>query len=190
MISDAPASHSVVELVDQLEDVVSTARRLPLSASVVVNEDETLELVDRIRLGLPDELVQARHTLQDRERILTTAEEEADRMLSQAEQQAERLIREATERATSILAEHTLTEQARAHADTVVTEAEARAATVQHEADAYARDVMASLEDHLVRALATVRRGIETLPPGPSRPRMWSGSSGGDGRRRGRRRDS
>ena len=39
---------SVLELVDQLEDVVTAARRLPLSANVVVNEDETLELVDRI----------------------------------------------------------------------------------------------------------------------------------------------
>lgn len=169
MITDMQEANSVIELVDQLEDVVATARRLPLSASVVVNEDETLELVDRIRLGLPEELVQARHTLQDRERILTAAREEAEAMLGRAEEEATRLVREATERAAAMLDRHEITEQARAHAEAVVAEAEHAATTVRTEADAYARDVMTHLEEQLLRALTTVRRGIETLPGSEAR---------------------
>ena len=166
---------SVLELVDQLEDAVTGARRLPLSANVLVNEDETLELVDRIRLGLPDELVQARHMLEDRERILASAEEEGEHMLRQAEEQAERLVREASERAAMLVSEHTVTAQARAHADAAVAEAEDRAATTRAEADAYARDVMLRLDEHLTQVVTTVRKGIETLPEPP------------DGRHRARR---
>jgi len=158
---------SVLELVDQLEDVVTAARRLPLSANVVVNEDETLELVDRIRLGLPDELVQARHTLEDRERIIATAEEEAERTLRHAEEEAERLLRESGDRAAALVAEHAVTAQARAHADALVAEAEERASVTRAEADTYARDVMLRLEEHLMRAVTTVRKGIETLPVPP-----------------------
>ena len=167
MTTDVEDQPSVIELVDQLEDVVATARRLPLSASVVVNEDDTLELVDRIRLGLPDELVQARHTVQDRERILAAANEEAERLLSSADAEAARLVREAGERAAAMIDRHELTEQARAHAEALIAEAEERAASVHREADAYAHDVMRSLEEQLMRAITTVRRGIETLPGSP-----------------------
>ena len=73
---------TALDIVDDLEDLVSSARRVPLSANVIVNEDETLELIDRLRLGLPDELTQARHTLEDRARIVAAAEQEADSSLS------------------------------------------------------------------------------------------------------------
>ncbi|MFN2583020.1 MAG: hypothetical protein ABR498_09805 [Candidatus Dormibacteria bacterium] len=157
---------SVLEFIDQLEEMIATARRLPLSANVVVNEDETLDLVDRIRLGLPDEVVEARHTLVDRERIVATAEEEGERIMSRAEEEAQRIVRDATDRAAELLAQHQLTEQARKHAEVMLAESESRATGVRDEADAYARDVMTNLEEQLMRALTTVRRGIETLPGG------------------------
>lgn len=165
---------SVLEIVDQLEDVVTSARRLPLSANVVVNEDETLELVDRIRLGLPDELVQARHTMEDRGRIIAIAEEEAERLLRHAEEEAERVVREAGERAAALVAEHAIVAQARAHADAVVAEADERSAATRAEADAYARDVMLRLDEHLMRAVTTVRKGLETLPRPDGRRRERS----------------
>ncbi|MBV8194611.1 MAG: hypothetical protein JOY80_03705 [Candidatus Dormibacteraeota bacterium] len=170
--SDASrATQSVVDLIDQLEAAVGGARRLPLSASVVVNEEDTLELIDRIRLALPDEVVQARQSLEDRDRMLATAEEEAERILDRAEQAAQRTLADANDRATALLAQHELTEQAQAHAEILVAESEERAGTVRDEADAYARDVMANLEEQLMRALTTVRRGIETLPFSQSRSR-------------------
>src|ERR1700730_311510 len=60
---------TALDIVDDLEDLVSSARRVPLSANVIVNEDETLELIDRLRLRLPDELTHARHTLEGRARV-------------------------------------------------------------------------------------------------------------------------
>ena len=82
-MSDAPESlePTVIDLVDQLEELVSTGRRVPFTAGVVVNEDELLELIDRTRLGLPDELMQARHLLEDQRRVLVEAEQEAERIL-------------------------------------------------------------------------------------------------------------
>jgi vacuolar-type H+-ATPase subunit H len=168
----ATDSTSVLELIDQLEELLSSARRVPLSASVVVNEDEALELVDRARLALPQELVEARHTLEDRVRIVAEAEQEAERILARADAEGERLVREAGDRAAQLVSEHAVTEQAHAHGETVVNEAEARAAAIRSEADAYAHDVMVRLDEQLTRALTTVRKGIEALPaPGGSRPK-------------------
>ena len=42
--------------------------------------------------------------------------------------------------------------------------------------DAYARDVMVRLEDQLARTIATVRRGVEALPPPPGARRRRQGA--------------
>jgi vacuolar-type H+-ATPase subunit H len=158
------ASASVVELIDQLEELVSSARRLPFSASVVINEDDVLDLVDRVRVALPDDLIQARHTVEDRDRISATAEQEAESILAGAEEEAKQLIAEAEDRASTLTADSAITAHAHVRAEAVVSEAESQAAAIRAEADAYARDLMKQLEDQLGRALATVRKGIETLP--------------------------
>ncbi|HYL72060.1 MAG TPA: hypothetical protein VEY89_12230 [Candidatus Dormibacteraeota bacterium] len=147
--------------------MVTSARRVPLSANVIVNEDETIELIDRLRLGLPEELTQARHTLEDRARIVAAAEQEAEQVLSRAEHEAQRLLSEAEQRAAALLTEHAVTQQAHAHGADLIAQAEEQAASIRGEADAYARDVMTQLEDQLMRAVATVRKGIDTLPAPP-----------------------
>ena len=162
---------SVIDLIDQLEELVSTGRRVPFTAGVVVNEDEALELIDRARLGLPDELTQARHLLEDRHRVVDEAEQESERILARAEAEAKRVVDEAGARAQAMTGEHEIAEQARAHASTVLAEAEESAAKIRAEADAYAREVMLRLEDQLMRAATTVRKGIDALPGSGKQPR-------------------
>jgi vacuolar-type H+-ATPase subunit H len=155
---------TVIDLVDQLEELVSTGRRVPFTAGVVVNEDEVLELIDRTRLGLPDELMQARHLLEDQRRVVVEAEQEAERILTRAETEAARIVAEAEARVAVMVGDHAIAEQAREHAATVLADAEERGAKTCSEADAYAREVMLRLEDQLMRAATTVRKGIDALP--------------------------
>jgi hypothetical protein len=155
---------TVIDLVDQLEELVSTGRRVPFTAGVVVNEDEVLELIDRTRLGLPDELMQARHLLEDQRRVVVEAEQEAERILSRAETEAARIVADAEARGAVMVGDHAIAEQARGHAATVLADAEERGAKTCSEADAYARAVMLRLEDQLMRAATTVRKGIDALP--------------------------
>lgn len=165
-MSDHPETTdpTVIDLVDQLEELVSTGRRVPFTAGVVVNEDEVLELIDRTRLGLPDELMQARHLLEDQRRVLVEAEQEAERILTRAETEVARIVGEAEARARVMVGDHALAEQAREHAAAILAEAEERAAKTCSEADAYAREVMLRIEDQLMRAATTVRKGIDALP--------------------------
>lgn len=186
-MSDQPGSGpTVIDLVDQLEELVTTGRRVPFTTGVVVNEDEALELIDRTRLGLPDELVQARHLLEDQRRVLADARDEAEHILGRAEEEAIRVVDEATAQGSAVIgeaqrsaeallaearahvsalvSEHAIVEQAQEHAMAVLAEAEERAAQTCSDADAYAREVMLRLEEQLVRQAATVRKGIDALP--------------------------
>jgi len=158
---------TVVDIVDALEELVGAARRLPFTPSVVVNEEEILELVDRIRVALPDDLMAARHTLDERDQILDRAEREVAEVSARAEEEASRAVRDAQAQAAALVDEHaiviTATEQARA----LVGEAEQNAAAQRTAADDYAREVMQRLEEQLERWLATVREGLQALPEPP-----------------------
>jgi hypothetical protein len=163
---------TVVDIVDLLEELLGSARRLPFTPSVVVNEEEILELVDRIRVALPDDLVSARHTLDERDQILARAEREVAEVAGRAEQEAARLVGDATAQATALVDDHailrTATEQARA----LVAVADQHAAAQRAAADDYAREVMQRLEEQLERWLTTVREGVASLPQAAAaRPR-------------------
>jgi cell division septum initiation protein DivIVA len=162
---------TVVDIVDTLEELVGGARRLPFTPSVVVNEEEILELVDRIRVALPDDLVTARHTLDERDQILERAGRDVAEVTARAEEEAERIVRESRAQAASLIDEHAIVRAATEQAQTLVAQAEQNAAAQRAAADDYAREVMQRLEEQLERWLTTVREGLQSLPQAPARGR-------------------
>ncbi|HEV3123846.1 MAG TPA: hypothetical protein VG266_04635 [Candidatus Dormibacteraeota bacterium] len=167
-------SVSVIEIIDQLEGLVANGRRIVFSAAVMVNEDEVLELIDRARMDLPDEIKQAHQLLEEQRRLtgeaeataramVTAAKEEAMRMVSAARVEAEAVERAAGERAVLLVSETEVVRAANSHGQQVVADAERVAGEIRDQADAYARDVMAKLEAQLAKMMSTVRKGIEQL---------------------------
>ena len=162
--ADLDESGTLLEIVDTLEELVGGARRVPFTPSVVVNEEEILELVDRIRVALPDDLVAARHTLEEREELLERAARDAAELAARAEAEATRLVGEAQARAAQLVDQHAVTRAATEQARVLGEEAERQAAAQRTAADEYARDVMARLAEQLDRWLGTVREGLDALP--------------------------
>ena len=146
---------SIFDVLDQLEALVNQSRRVPLTPNVVINEDEILDAIDQIRVGLPDEIKEARLVLETR-----------DARLREAEAQAEQTILAAQERAERLTDQHEITRQATAEAERLLAEARERHRKMRKDADDYARERMESLEAQLSSALSEVRRGLETLESG------------------------
>lgn len=143
---------NIHEAIDRLEYVILHSRQIPLTRTVVVDQEEALELVDNLRVKLPDEIKQARWTLQEQQRILSEAQAEAARMIAQAGQRAQAMI-----------GQQELIKRAEKQAETITRDATARADEVRRAADAYAWEVMQNLEAQLVRTVATVKKGVESL---------------------------
>ena len=51
---------TVLELLEEIEDIVDTAPGLPLTGKIMVDANEVLEIVREIRLSLPDDVQQAK----------------------------------------------------------------------------------------------------------------------------------
>ena len=148
----AYAGSDVETLLHRLSDIIGNARPMPLSASVMVNRDELLELVDEALGRLPVELREARWLLKEREEFLAKAQREADDILDAARVQAERMVQRTEVVRT---AQHT--------ARSLVDEAEAEARRLRHEAEDYCDQKLAQFEIVLDRTIKTVQAGRSRL---------------------------
>src|ERR1700737_4126441 len=78
----------ILYLLDQLEEVLGAGSRLPLTSRTLVDEQEILDILDQIRVSIPDELTAARRLTQDRDQIMADAQAEEERILSEADAEA------------------------------------------------------------------------------------------------------
>ncbi len=157
-MSDAQA-YDLETLLLQLREMIDTARTMPMSASVLVNRDEALELLDDSLHAFPEELRHARWLLKEREEYLAQARRDAEDIVEAARVQAERMV-ERTE----------VAREARRVAQQVVSHAEADSRRLRHEAEDYIDQKLAAFEIVLERTIGTVQRGRVQLQAVPLSP--------------------
>lgn len=149
MTGDAP---SIDDLLLELRDLVEHARTMPMSASVLVNREDVLQLVDEILAALPDELRHARWLLKERDDFLVQARREADEILAAARTQVERMV-ERTE----------IVREARRVAQRTVDDADAQARRMRLECEDYVDQKLAEFEVVLDRTMKAVQQGRQRL---------------------------
>lgn len=150
-MSEAEARH-VEAVLEQLRDLVETARTMPMSASVLVNRDETVELINQALASIPAELRHARWLLKERQEYLSTAQRESGELVESARVQAERMVERSD-----------IVREARRSAQQIITDAEAEARRLHHAAEDYVDARLAALEGLLDRTMTGVRKGRERL---------------------------
>jgi vacuolar-type H+-ATPase subunit H len=160
----------ILHLVDRLETLLSKSWRLPFTSNVVIQEDAFLDIIDQMRISIPEEVKQARRVTAERERLLEQAQEEADRIVALAHEQA-----------GSLADDHEIVKTAQARADEVLARAQHTAESVKGDADTYVMESLSSLEEQLMMLLTTVRNGIRQVQGVTSQQDAERQTSKGDG---------
>lgn len=150
----------ILHLVDRLEKLLEQGRHLPFSSRVVVDEGLCLDIIDQMRISIPEEIRQAKRIQQERERIVAEAQDEGARIVAQAREDAARL-----------LAEHELRRQAQQRAERMLAEAGRQARAIRQGADDYATEVLSQLIEELTAVQRTTANGLTDLERRRSRPR-------------------
>ncbi len=146
----------IQHLVDRLEDLIDEGRHMPFSKYTLVDEERALEIIDQMRISIPEEIEKSSRVLATRDRIMAQANEEAARVVQIARQRSEHLldqevsVQAAQNRAANII------EQARQEADALMAGA-----------DSYVLEVLTQLEQDLLRTLTVVRNGIQEVKQSP-----------------------
>ena len=137
---------------ERLESIIANGKKLPLTNNTVVDQVAALDLIDQLRVAVPEEVRAAKRINSEGERIIEKAQEEAERIIARAQEQAAFLIDE-----------RGLTQVAEDESRRIVAEAQADGDDVRRGADEYAASVLIGLEGDVVRTLQSIKKGIELL---------------------------
>jgi hypothetical protein len=142
----------ILQLIDRLEELFNESKTIPLTRNVMVDEDRMLDIIDQMRIAIPEEVKKAQQLLGQRDRVLAQAQEEANRTIEIARQKAEQLV-----------AKEVVAVEAQRRADQILAQARAEGEGVRADADDYVIDSLRQLEAELDRIANQVRNGIRTV---------------------------
>ena len=142
----------ILHLVDRLEELFNESRPIWLTHSVIVDEDRMLDLIDQMRVAIPEEIKKAQQIITQRDRIMAQSKEEANRTLALAREKAEKQLQD-----------DEIIESAKKRAADIIEEAHKEAAITRSEADKYILDTLSGLEINLDRLLSQIRNGIKAV---------------------------
>lgn len=142
----------ILHLVDRLEELFNQSRPIWFTHNVIVDEERMLDIIDQMRMAIPEEVKKAQQVLAQRDRILAQAQEEANRTLAIAREKSEQLI----ERDAIVQAAH-------ARAEQIINQSRLEIEATRREADEYVINTLRRLEMELERFLTQVRNGIAVL---------------------------
>ena len=142
----------ILHLVDRLEELFNRSRSIPFTHNVIVDEDRMLDIIDQMRVAIPEEVRKAQQILSKRDRVVAQAQEKANRILTLAQEESDKLVNR-----------DSIVQQARKKAAQVEAEAKVHAETIHKEADDYVKETLTNLEIALERVLNQVQDGIYYL---------------------------
>jgi hypothetical protein len=139
----------IQHLIDRLEDLIDVGRHIPMGKYTVIDEERVLSIIDQMRISIPEQIESASRVVNQRDKLMAQANEEASRIVDHARQKSQ----EMTSRDGIVVA-------AQHQANNLIAQAENEADRVRADADAYVVEVLRELESHLLRTLTVVRNGI------------------------------
>jgi cell division septum initiation protein DivIVA len=149
----------ILQMIDRLEELLNESRPLPFTHNVIVDEDRMLDLIDQMRVSIPEEVKKAQQLMAQRDRLIAQAQEEANRTVSLAR-----------DRSTELVERDQVVQAAYSQAEQIKAQAIADGDAIRREADEYVLETLRSLELEMERTLNQVRNGIRTLQEPGSKP--------------------
>ncbi|HKI54063.1 MAG TPA: hypothetical protein VJ987_08040 [Anaerolineales bacterium] len=148
----------ILQLIDRLEELFNESKAVPLTRNVMVDEDRMLDIIDQMRIAIPEEVKKAQQLLGQRDRVLAQSQEEANRTIELARQKSDQLV-----------TTNTVAQEAQRRADQIIAQARVEAENIRADADDYAMNSLTQLEAELERIRNQVANGIRLLKDEQSR---------------------
>lgn len=155
MVVDKPLGQIVMDilhLLDRMEKLLLESRRIPMTASIIVDEDRIFNILDQMRANIPEEVKKAGRIYAEKDRVMAQTREEAERIKGIAKKEADEM-----------LDRDSIVKLAQDRASKIEDRAHNEAARLKDDADMYVLNQLSRLEDDLLRSLTVVRNGLHKL---------------------------
>ena len=142
----------ILQLVDRLEELFNQSKPIWFTHSVIVDEDKFLDIIDQMRITVPEEVKKAKQLYAQKDRVLAQAQEEANRTVEQARQKA-----------TELVDKEALVMDAQRRVEQIIDQAQLTAEEIRQGADQYSEDTLSGLITEMDRILNQARNGMLVL---------------------------
>ena len=142
----------ILELIDRLEDLFNESHSVPFTHSVIVDEDRMLDIIDQMRVSIPDEIKKAEQIINQKERFLAQAQEDAARITNIARERSVKAVRN-----------EDVFKEANETAQQLISSAEEEKRTIKKETNDYIVSSLEEFENQLLLLVKQVQNGIATV---------------------------
>jgi len=142
----------ILSVLEALEDLIERSPSMPFTGKCMVNRDEILDIIQDIRLKLPDDLKQAKWVIEERSHILAEAQQEADN-----------IIKASDSKIAAMVDEHEICRKAYEQAEVIITNAKKNAREIRLGTREYADNILNKVEEILEDTLAVIKANRDEL---------------------------
>ena len=142
----------ILQLIDRLEELFNDAKAVPFTHNFIVDEDKMLELIDQMRIAIPEEVKKAQQVMAQRDRVMAQAQEEANRTLQIAREKADQMLQK-----------DIIMQEAQRRADQIISQGRAEAESTRADADNYVVDTLMQLQEQIAKISNQVSNGIRMV---------------------------
>ena len=142
----------IFTLLESLEEILESVSKVPFSSKVMVDIDELRDILEDIRLKLPDELKQAKWVKEERQRIIEDAQKEADNIIKNAESKI-----------VTMIDDNVITKKALAQKEEIIENANKVSKEICTGTHEYANAILEKVEEVLKETLEVVQNNRREL---------------------------
>lgn len=144
---------NIDEILEQMDELLEKSSSFPFAQNKLVIDGERMrELINDIRLNIPQEIKRAKLIDFDCERII-----------KEAELKAEQIVQRAEERAKALVSGDAIVTEARAKAADILTQAQSKSNQIRNAASNYVDRILQESELYFTKGLQDVKRTSQEI---------------------------
>lgn len=141
-----------LELLDELEDIIDKGASVPFSGRCILDKEELLDVLQEIKLKLPDDLKQAKWIKEERQRILQEAQTESDNLIKSAE-----------DKIIAMVNENEITKKAIVQGNQIIENARQNAQQISDSSYSYADNLLETVEKVVMSSMKDLEQCINIV---------------------------
>ena len=142
----------VLTLIESMQQLLDDATNIPLSRKVAIDKEYALEILNDIKIALPNQFKQAEHVYDTKDTIIKEAHAEAEAILEKTREYAKEKI-----------SEHEITKIAQENARKIEQDATLKSEQIREGAKNYAIEMLSKVNDNIEKLNSIISKNIKEL---------------------------
>ncbi len=141
------SQNRIEQLIEEMYEYIEGCKPKGFSATqVVVMKEEIYDILDEMKLKIPEEIKRCAKVVANKDQIIASAEERAEKIIADAKRQAEMLVQESEIMRQAYLQANEMVSRATQQADSIFQQASPDAETISMGALRYTNDMLSEVE--------------------------------------------